>query len=299
MHHAICDGWGNIEFTNELFEAYSSKVNGSFKGLVPIKNVFKEFVAFEKSILGSKESKEFWRDYLAGSSPSVIPRVSQIQISGRSESRNVSGLPQTNQLHLLAKELHVSMKAVCLSAYLDLWKNLSQSGPPIVGILSNGRTESLSDPLKALGLFWNITPFAFSNFSVQKRDQIVAVQRMLIKIEDHAQFPLDAILEASGHRELFEATFNFNHFHNNVAQNQSGKRIKVTTEITRDRYHYPFNLVVVVNPVDTRLTVRVDHDQSQFDAEATSLLLSDYLRILDQYELLLEGDSKPDVATAA
>ena len=50
-----------------------------------------------------------------------------------------------------------------------------------VGVISNGRTEKLSDPFGALGLFWNIVPFCQT--IIEDKDlQIKNVQETLIDI---------------------------------------------------------------------------------------------------------------------
>jgi NRPS condensation-like uncharacterized protein len=59
MHHAITDGWRSIEFSNQLYDLYSTLKKGEKITVVPAANVHKEFVALGKEIIGSLDASNF------------------------------------------------------------------------------------------------------------------------------------------------------------------------------------------------------------------------------------------------
>src|SRR5439155_26204471 len=83
----------------------------------------------------------------------------------------------------LARTLKVSTKAVFLAAYVDLVARETGASPVTVGVVSNGRSARLSNPLQAIGLFWNIVPFCVP---LEPRDELLgtlAGHRELVAIE--------------------------------------------------------------------------------------------------------------------
>ena len=64
MHHAITDGWSSIEFLNQLHELYSAFKKQEEITVSPVANVYKEFVALEKEIIGSLDASNFWKLHL-------------------------------------------------------------------------------------------------------------------------------------------------------------------------------------------------------------------------------------------
>jgi non-ribosomal peptide synthase protein (TIGR01720 family) len=64
VHHAIADGWGSSEFLNQLYELYSALKKGEEITVVSSANVYKEFVALEKEIIGSQDAADFWKLHL-------------------------------------------------------------------------------------------------------------------------------------------------------------------------------------------------------------------------------------------
>lgn len=282
LHHAICDGWGNVEFVNELFEKYKKFKVEAHLPVEKKANVFKEFVALEKEMLASKEANDFWYSYTKNLHPLSFKRI---KIEGSNVPNQAFSLllKNTAVLNDLAKRLQVSLKTIFLSAYFDLIAEETGSPHPVIGVLSNGRSERLSEPLKALGLFWNILPFGCKINRHDKLVQIEELQHNFLNVEPFIRMPLERILEISERRDLFPASFNFIYFHNTKAVGKEEDGLKVSTGALSDLYHFPFNLAIVVDPSDLKARIRIESDNVYFDENTLRRLANRYAALLEEY----------------
>ncbi|MBD2525708.1 non-ribosomal peptide synthetase [Nostoc sp. FACHB-133] len=276
IHHAITDGWSNIEFHNELYEIYSALKKGEEITVVPVANVYKEFVALEKEIIGSLDASNFWKLHLKDHTYKPLkPLTTSVeQVESVTEEYNFD--PEViADLRDLCRKLGVSPKALFLSTYLDLISNVMKSNSVCVGVISNGRTERLSDPFGALGLFWNIAPLC-QQVIEDKEVQIKNVQQSLIDIEPYIRYPLLQILADQHKPELFFATFNFVNFHN--AKNINAETgLKVKARRSHDKFNFPLNYAVSMSPIEGNATLRVEYDKTYFSRQEIHSMIQNYI----------------------
>jgi len=280
MHHAIMDGWGNQEFSKELVELYLTLRNGEEKETAPVVNTYKEFVALEREIISSADAQNFWNQHLQDHRPTRLHRL-----AGNTESSNeTSYLHPLNaevagRLHRSSRDWGVSLKAILLSSYLDLMSLETSAETVTVGVVSNGRSERLSNPLKALGLYWNIVPFCARIESGDKSIQVRKVQDALIDIEPYATYPLAQILADRQTNELFFSTFNYLHFHN-MKEMPTQRSLKVIGFKSHDKFHFPLNYVLSVDPFNGSIAFRVEYDRSYFSHESICSMTGNYIDLL-------------------
>ncbi len=279
VHHAITDGWGNSEFFNQLYELYSALKKGEEITVVPSTNVYKEFVALEKEIIGSQDAADFWRLHLNNYIYKPLkPRKASVNEGEAVTQECLLNSEIIVDLQNLCRKLRVSLKAIFLSTYLDLIGTLMKTTTVGVGIVSNGRTERLSDPFGALGLFWNMVPFCQS-ISSDKGVQIKNVQQSLIDIEPYVRYPLLEILSDQQKPDLFFATFNFVHFHN--AKNiKADTGLKVNGIRSHDKFNFPLNYAVSISPVEGNVSLSVEYDRMYFSCQEIRLMIQNYIEIL-------------------
>ncbi|WP_414516568.1 amino acid adenylation domain-containing protein [Nostoc sp. PCC 9305] len=284
IHHAITDGWSSIEFLNQLYELYSAIKKKEEITVSSIANVYKEFVALEKEIIGSLDASNFWKLHLENYTykPLQPLTTSGAQVEAVAEEYNL-GSEIIADLQQFCRRLKVSPKAIFLSTYLDLIGTVMKENRVSVGVISNGRTEKLSDPFGALGLFWNIVPFCQS-ITEDKAVQIKNVQQSLIDIEPYVRYPLlqimsDQQLKYNAEAELFFATFNFVQFHN--AKNISDyPGLKVNRRRFHDKFNFPLNYVVSLESVSGNASIHVEYDRMYFNSQDIRSTLQNYLEIL-------------------
>ncbi|BAY50143.1 amino acid adenylation domain-containing protein (plasmid) [Scytonema sp. HK-05] len=283
-HHAIIDGWSNIEFLNQLYEFYLALKKREEITLSPAANVYKEFVALEKEILGSQDASNFWKFHLKNYTykpfkPLTTP-VAQVEAVAQEYNFDSEIIADLREF---CRKLKVSPKALFLSTYLDLIGTVMKENMVSVGIISNSRTERLSDPFGALGLFWNIVPFC-QQVIKDKEVQIQNVQQSLIDIEPYVRYPLleilsDQQLKPGAGAELFCATFNFMSFHN-AKELFEQTDLKVNARRSHDKFNFPLNFAVSMKPSSEDVSIRVEYDQMYFSCLEIRSMVQNYVEIL-------------------
>jgi len=183
------------------------------------------------------------------------------------------------ELRQLARRHNVSVKAVLLNAYLELIARTSAVAAPTVGVVSNGRSTRLSDPLNALGLFWVLLPFGMQEGRTAPGERLKRIQEQLAAIETHALYPLQSIEERFGPGELFFATFNFVHFHN-AAQLRSDAAATLLAEAGHDKFHYPLNYLFSMGAPDGGIAVHVEYDNTYFSDSTIEGMNAELVTIL-------------------
>jgi amino acid adenylation domain-containing protein len=283
VHHAIIDGWGNQQLMNDLVEAYAALKRGEAKSPTGGPNTYKEFVALEHEIVSSKAAADFWRGHLSGHRWRPLKKRDSAH-DERAETNHIAALrPElAARLKGAAKGQRVSLKSLFLSAYLDLIASVTGGGQNTVGVVANGRSERLSNPLKALGLFWNIIPFCRAGGSDDRPSQVRAVQQSLIETELYARYPLRQLLRERGEAELFSATFNFLHFHN-MKGDKFDSGFRLLGQRLHDKFHFPLNYIISVDPFNENIAVRVEYDKRYFDGETIEAMSNDYLALLSEH----------------
>ena len=96
---------------------------------------------------------------------------------------------------------------------LDLLAEMAGGEEACAGVVWNGRTERLSSPMDALGLFWNLLPVFRLPGPPDGAERVRALHDDLLRADRFGRYPLAAIAEEHGGGEPFFATFNFLHFH--------------------------------------------------------------------------------------
>ncbi|MBV8688022.1 MAG: amino acid adenylation domain-containing protein [Alphaproteobacteria bacterium] len=282
IHHAIDDGWGNQYFLSALFDSYERMMRGEAPALPLRDNVFKEYVALEREIRGSKPAVEFWR-----SRELPVTNASTLPASAQEDARATGSVAAlrpglVERLYRTAREMRVSVKALALSAYIELLETmLRQGSPTTVGIVANGRSDRLSDPISALGLFWNLVPVCVPFGGTQAKDHAAAVLKALVALEPFAIYPLPRIAADRGATELFFATFNFLNFHEAFRGEGTGAMALVAYD-AYDRLHYPLNLAVSLDRPRDEVTATLHFDLKHFQPSLAETLMARYLALLEQ-----------------
>ena len=279
IHHAIDDGWGNVEFLNELRETYEAVKRGQEVDTTPGPDSYKEFIALEQEILSSREAAEFWGEHLRNERHQSPWKR---EVNGRPAETDYAlalGGELSAELKRLAKRLRISLKTVFLSAYLELIAAQTGEEVATVGVISNGRSERLSDPLKTMGLFWNMIPFCGRVVPADRLSQLREVQRLLIDIEPHVRYPLTQMFEDRHKPELFFATLNFLYFHNNRQPGDDSGPLVLRSN-ARDKLHYPLNYVVSVNPFSGEVGLQVGYNEQYFSGEDVRSMAEEYVVLL-------------------
>jgi amino acid adenylation domain-containing protein len=218
-HHAILDGWSVAAMVSELFELYFSALGKELHTVAPPPTVaFRDFVALEREALTSPAHGEYWMRKLADSTVLKLPRWRE---SAREEAEGhahpfLHEVRLTNEvsngLWRLARLAGVPVKSVLLSAHMRVMRLLGGQTDVLTGVVTNCRLEA-SDGERALGLFLNTVPLRQRLSGGRWLDLVretFATEREMLP---HRWFPLAEMQRRLGGQHLFEAVFNFIHFH--------------------------------------------------------------------------------------
>jgi amino acid adenylation domain-containing protein/non-ribosomal peptide synthase protein (TIGR01720 family) len=216
FHHAILDGWSVATLLSELFPAYAHRLGHPVPPLpAPPAVAFRDYVALERRVLADPDERSFWEDYVAGASPTLLPRppgASRAVQRRRVRSFEIPVPTETSQrLEQLASEMAVPLRSVLLAAHVRALGVICGESDIVTGLVTNGRPEQ-QDGERVLGLFLGTLPFRLRLTTGSWRELVAQVHDVEKQIERHRRFPLVEIQRLAG-QALFETDFNFVHFH--------------------------------------------------------------------------------------
>ena len=212
FHHAILDGWSLATLVAEVFAEYLDERRGG-GAAAPAENAFRQFVELEAAARGSEESRRFWGAQIEDGVFLRLPREAGLKVERTVHTESVPIAAEVSEgLKRLAAEAGVPVKTVLLAAHLRVLSVLGGQRDVMTGVTLNGRPEEAGAE-RALGLFLNTLPvrvrLAEQSFVELVRAVFAAEQAVL----PHRRFPLAEIQKLRGREPLFEAAFNFVHFH--------------------------------------------------------------------------------------
>ncbi|WP_414170127.1 amino acid adenylation domain-containing protein [Streptoverticillium reticulum] len=270
-HHAMTDGWSGVQLRNELLEDYAELRDGGRPDTAaPAVDSYREFVALERALADDPRAQGFWAEALATlPDGSTAPRRRKIRRVGSTET--VVPPERTEALLASARSEGISPKACCLAAFVSALHRRTGAPSLTVGVVANGRSERLTDPLRTTGLFWNILPFT-SRWGTDAPPPPSAVQTGLEALEPYAGFPLAARVADD---RAVAGWFNFVHFHH--ARGAAGRLTMVEECVALGQLHHPLVLGVSLEPSapggSHRLVATLEHDLDRLDeTEAAQLL---------------------------
>lgn len=270
FHHALLDGWSGVELQNALVSTYVAlKTGKSPPSADPGNPTRREFAALEQTGAGDASVRAYL-ERVAGHRRTTLLRVGRnLAGNGRDFATFTAPVPASavQAAQETTRRDGVTMKAVFLAALARSLLDQAVLSGPELGVVVNGRSERLTEPLRATGLFWNIVPVLVDRADASP----VAMQKQLDAVEALGIFPFSEIRRAF-HQEPTFPTFNFVNFHNFRAH----EAISLREGMINDRFHFPLNVFVAVEERrrETAAHWRVEFDTSCFDEDRISSLIT-------------------------
>jgi amino acid adenylation domain-containing protein len=253
-HHAIQDGWGNVEFLNRVARHYRRPGDDGGAGPQAGDATCREFALRQHALAADPAQAAFWRQRTAGFPPTSAALAGA---PGRAYCTEVAAIdPALAQaVDDAGRRRNLTAKSIYLAAFLDALRSLGWSG--VAGVVSNGRNEQLSDPLRAMGLFWNLMPLAIElPQQPQGLDRCAWLQDELLALEPYSRYPLPCI-EALARPGLVSASFNFVNFHHQDL-GEDGHDGWLAGTHALDNFGVPIGLTVGVDGAGTAMVVLQD-----------------------------------------
>jgi amino acid adenylation domain-containing protein len=263
FHHAILDGWSVATLAAELVQTYLAFHWGQQLREPAPPSSFHTFVALERRTLASEESGRFWESVLAGAEATMVPRWPNASARrGGAALEHPLSAPTSAKVQALAQELGVPVKSVLLAAHAQVLAHLSGRDDVVTGLVANGRPEDGGE--WALGLFLNTVPLRLGTAAASWRDLARRAFEAERDLLPHRRFPLAELQRRAGGRPLFEAAFNYVHFHVYEQMAQAGTGVRVLGgrffEQTNFTFFANFSLSEGV------LHLRLEYDAGEFPA---------------------------------
>jgi hypothetical protein len=279
-HHAIMDGWGHQIFLNHLLQAYTDIKSGRAPDLGSPDRTYHEFINFEHAVARSGQAAQFWRSYLRDIQFPPLPDFVLPALAETNDPIVISKLEseQNQALERIAQQYAVSMQALLLAAWVELLRQWS--GGPLVttGVISNGRSEYLADPLSAVGLFWNVAPVV-SRKKLPLLQQAEVVQKDLIDIQPYASYPLTQLINDNGGQELFYSAFRYLNFWNSK-QIPEESSLRFLGAYVVDRYPFALTCTAALGPEGRY--IQLEYNSKSISLEFVEDLLSSYKNLLEE-----------------
>ena len=221
-HHAMIDGWSDASLRTELSNIYYHlKSDKSYKP-EPINVTYKDYVIDQYYYSRSEDSITYWKTELDGYQRTDLPLHRSLNKNDKSKNYHAHSIFLDKELSTAIRDLseskNISVKNICLSAFVYFMKVTTNSDDVTIGLLTNGR-PSIEDADKMLGCFLNTVPFR------QKIPWNICGDEFIDMINDHSlatkqydKLSFQKIIEVIGEdtssvNPVFDILFNFVDFH--------------------------------------------------------------------------------------
>lgn len=283
FHHAILDGWSEALLFSEWLRVYQAPRHLQALELPPLTATFRDFVALEQQSMHAADSREFWDGLLEDAEVARLPRIAGK--SGVHAASTPHHLPiaidqaLSDALHGLARALGLPLKAVLLAAHFKALSRVAGSVDVTSGVLANGRVETEGGE-RMLGLFLNTLPYRLRLRAESWADLVRRVHALEIRILPHRRYPLAELVRRRGGRPLFEADFNFTHFHVLEKLREIGAEALVTERGGVSETHFVWMVNFSQRLGSGRIQGSLTFDASQIDGNQARQLVDLYQRVL-------------------
>ncbi len=270
-HHAILDGWSAATMLVDLFQIYLHRLGRHPAPPRAPVSAYRDFVALERAAVRSVASRAFWTDALAGATVAELPRRIPATADRERGLHHVEIDAVTAAgVRRVAATAGVSLRDVLLAVHLRALSRITGADDVTTGLVSHGRLER-RDGDRALGVFLNTVPVRMRAGAGTWLDLVQGVRRVSTELIPHRRFPLAEIQRARGGTPLFEAAFNFVHFHV-LRPVGHVPGIEVLGERTATATDLPLLVTFSADPSSERLRLGLAHDGARIDAALARLI---------------------------
>ncbi|MBC9934890.1 non-ribosomal peptide synthetase [Chitinophaga qingshengii] len=220
-HHAIMDGWSDAVFLTEISQVYQTIRKDLPLKLEPLHCSYKDFVADQWRYKQAPAVRQFWATQLDGYERLPLPFDRKAATADVMEKDYHYFYPEKElEMALLefAQQNEMSLKHICLAAYLCLLQLTTGKQDLTIGVLCHGRPE-LEDAEKMLGCFLNSVPFRVKFDKMLYAREILDLVKQASDLQQgFDKLPLVDIVQAAGEKSaernpLFDVFFSYLNFH--------------------------------------------------------------------------------------
>ncbi|MFI6932805.1 amino acid adenylation domain-containing protein [Streptomyces sp. NPDC050287] len=280
-HAATLDGWSVSVVHHDLFAAYLALREGRTPPLAPLGTGYQDFVRLEREAAGSAASRAFWEDLLDGHEGGRLPRLPLEENHAGVAMHDVplpDGVPAG--VTRVAQRLDVPVKSVLMAAHLTVLALVCGTDDVLTGYEHSGRPE-VADGDRITGLFLNTLPLRARVGDGSWADLVREAYRAETALLPHRRHPMSEMKRRRPTREpLFEAVFNFTHFHVlDELRRDHGLRLERTRVASETEF--PFRAEFWQDAFTGTVALSLHYHRDQFPPEQIQRIAGYYARALE------------------
>ncbi|PWU13141.1 MAG: hypothetical protein C5B50_19895 [Verrucomicrobia bacterium] len=278
FHHVCLDGWSLAAVITELLQDYAALVKGNESPVGTPRALYRDFIALERAAIESAECRAFWTRQLEGAAFTRVPRwPGSYRVGGLEQVRGPEVKIDTHTidgLKKLARDAGTPLKSVLLAAHQKVMGCLYGQTDVVSGLVCNGRPET-ADGEKIIGLFLNTLPLRQLLEGGTWLDLVKDTFRAEQDLLPYRRMPLAEVQKLTGSQKLFEAAFDFVHFH--VYEGLHGYKDMGFME---GHYFEANNLTTyttfMVDAASAQLQMHIDYDPNEINRDQIEQITAYY-----------------------
>ncbi|WP_158501869.1 non-ribosomal peptide synthetase, partial [Vitiosangium sp. GDMCC 1.1324] len=280
LSEPFLDGWSVASTWSELLRLYVASLDGETPVEAPPATTYRDFVALERSALGSEESRSFWAREL--SRVERAPLAHWPLRDGESPGQHIRILfPVADEtfagLKQIANETTLPLKNVLIAAHTRVVALLTGRDQVVTGIIANGRPEVPGGD-QVLGIFLNTIPLCMDLTGGSWHDLARAAFEAERARLPHRRFPLAQLQKSfGGGQPLFDTAFNFTHFHV-LDRLRELRGLEVLDMMATDQTYFAWTAYFNVDTASTSLHIALDCNG--LGADQVESIKAHYLSVL-------------------
>ncbi|HYK21434.1 MAG TPA: amino acid adenylation domain-containing protein, partial [Pyrinomonadaceae bacterium] len=282
MSEPFLDGWSVASFCTELFEHYFALLNGKPLSNEPLSSSYRDFVRLEREALQAEESRSYWTTTLAGATASRLARRPFTQSDADTREVMRVEVPISAEisdgLKRLAQSIEIPLKSVLLAAHMKVLSLLTAQSDVVTGLLINGRPEE-ADGERILGAFLNTVPLRMELSGATWADLAWRAYAGENELLPYRRYPIQELQRLHGAEQLFDAVFNYTHFH--VADRlRSVDGLEVLGVDGTEQTYYPLTVQFNMDHLSSRIELALDYRTIELGEEQAREIAGYYSRVL-------------------
>ncbi|MGH4024646.1 MAG: amino acid adenylation domain-containing protein [Pseudonocardiaceae bacterium] len=278
-HHLLLDGWSNALVFTEVCEQYVALAGGQRPQPVR-RRPFRDYLHWLQE-QDERQAEQWWRTTLAGfAAPTPLPFDRAPLDAHRAESSESVSIAltesQSARLHLVAKQLGLTVNTVVQGAWALLLSRYSREPEVVFGTTVSGRPAELGGVESMVGMFINTLPTRIRVGDTQ--DTAEWLRRLQVEQSESRRFDFVSLAQLQswsdlcgsdhpGGRNLFDSIVAFENYP--VGEETFDGAPSVREVDSLDTTNFPLS---VVTHFDVQLHVEFGYDPRLFDTATVEKL---------------------------